>query len=49
MKNDCMYLEVDQDTDDYGRYIAPPVYYCTKGYPGCNLDCPDYKKWGDVK
>ena len=30
--SDCIYFDVWQDTDDYGREIAPPVLTCEKGH-----------------
>lgn len=44
-QSDCIHFEVEQDTDDYGRYIAPPVCYCTKEHQECNIKCIDYEKW----
>ena len=42
--SDCIYFGVDQDTDGYGRYIAPPVYYCAKGHT-IGTVCKEYIRW----
>lgn len=42
--SDCIYFGVDQDTDDYGREIAPPIIYCIKGHIIGAL-CKEYIKW----
>jgi hypothetical protein len=28
----CCFFDCEQDTDDWGRYIAPPVLTCEKGH-----------------
>lgn len=43
--SDCIYLRVDQDTDGYGREIAPPDIYCAKGHTISTVCCKEYIKW----
>lgn len=44
--SDCIYFDYWQDTDDEGRYIAPPVFECDKGHDNCK-ECKDYKSCYD--
>ncbi len=43
--SDCIYLSIDQDTDGYGREIAPPDIYCEKGYAIGTVCCKEYTRW----
>ncbi len=40
--SDCIYFDVWQDTDDWGREIAPPVFSCDKEHNNC-YECEDYR------
>ena len=42
-KSDCIHFNVDHDSDDWGKYIAPPIPYCEKDYTNCE-NCEDYEK-----
>ena len=48
----CRFFDCEQDTDDWGRYIAPPVLTCEKGHELSikkpNKICSEFEDaWGD--
>lgn len=46
---DCVYFDDYQDTDDEGKYIAPPVLCCELHQDKFTcVDCNDYLKYGEL-
>lgn len=46
----CVHFCFDQDTDDWGREIAPPIYSCLKNHLEMwPTECEDYEDAYNIK